>query len=141
MNSSTTRNEVAPLIESGIGQARKLGGRLVEEYGFDVHQPVAVSEYMRTQQTASDAGFMEATPYPILNEVQSVALLDVRRYIESGELPAKVIKKAEAILSSPPEESIWFSHGFVIEGLRVALGLPSADRPISDYCGINKFEI
>lgn len=134
-------NETACLTGSGMQQARKLGSRLVEEYGIDILQSVAVSELLRTQQTATEAGFVDMNSYAILDEVRGVGIADLRRFRESGELPIAAVKKAEAILEEPPKESVWFSSGFVIASLCVTLGIPREDRLIPDFCGITNLKI
>lgn len=78
--------EGAPLNKLGVSQAKKLRKQLLAR-GFDLAtEPVAVSELLRTSQTAQEAG-LQINTYSLLNEVKT----------------PEAVQTAKNILASPPK--------------------------------------
>jgi phosphohistidine phosphatase SixA len=133
----------APLMEHGREQARLLGKALAETFGIvPADKQVATSEMTRTQETALEAGFQHLSTYAILNEVShGMELADLRAALDKKQLPAIAIEAAEAILETPPNEDIWFSHGLVIASLCQVLGVAQSERFIPKFCEIRELPL
>ncbi|MEO7617210.1 MAG: phosphoglycerate mutase family protein [Candidatus Saccharibacteria bacterium] len=133
----------APLMELGREHARKAGVELVQDWSHDPLMPVAVSELLRTQETAFEAGFVRQKTYPILNE--SYSELDypaLRQLLDDGDLPAAAFESARLLLADPPLEKVWFTHGLVIAGVCDILGIADQfDSLIPRFGEIRKIEI
>jgi len=132
--------EGAPLVEEGREQAQMLGEMLREKSIATTTLPVAVSELIRTRQTAMEAGFPEEhlQTSSLLNEIHTADPHKTVEMIGRGELPQEALVAAKKLLSNPPQETIWFTHGLVIAALREVLGLPGF---IPDFCEIVEIEI
>ena len=117
----------AELMAEGWEHARRAGEILISHYGFTpATTPVATSRMLRTKQTAEGAGFVTTnmTEYPLLDEVTSHMSLDeIVDAIQSQQPPTYAIEQVEALLCSPPEEPIWFTHGFVIAAICYVRGI------------------
>lgn len=111
----------AELLPPGIDQAIEVGKILVAKYKIDPEtKPVAASNMSRSQQTASVAGFRAIQNYDVLNEVDVPKTLALREALDRQEIIAEAREAAAAVLASPPEEGIWFTHGYLIAALCVA---------------------
>lgn len=116
--------EGPPLDELGQKQAVELRDALIKLRVDPDTETVAVSEFLRTKQTAKLAGFQHIHASPLLNEIfTGMPGSELKAMIEFRQLPPIVLQKAQAILSNPPKENIWITHGLVIMGLREELGL------------------
>ncbi len=115
-----------PLSKLGQKQAAELKQALLKlGVNFDT-EPVAVSEFLRTKQTAQLAGFQNLHVSPVLNEIfTGMPGAELKALLELRQLPPIVIQKARAILDNPPKERVWITHGLVIMGLREVLGVKS----------------
>ncbi|HUC96250.1 MAG TPA: histidine phosphatase family protein [Candidatus Saccharimonadales bacterium] len=134
--------ENAHLTDLGRSQARRLGQQLAKIYGIDHEQPVAVSELLRNQETAAEAGFINTNSYSELDEMKrGPGWTDLRWLIESRRLPIVAINRVEAILEKPPIESVWITHGFVIANLCAVLGVHQEKRLIPNFCEIRELQI
>lgn len=134
----------APLMERGIEQARQLGVHLTENFGVYVRPlfPVATSGMLRTQQTAREAGFALLNTYANLNEVDhGIELTELRLMLDRQVLPDTALRAAEALISDPPQESIWFTHGLVIASLSQILGVAQDQRFIPRFCEVRELPI
>lgn len=108
----------APLMEKGREQARAVGTVLLDDYAIRPDEPVAVSTYLRTQQTATEAGFTRQTQYEQLREVDhGMDLADLRAMLDANRIPDTAVAHAESLLGAMPPERVWFTHGLVIAGL------------------------
>ncbi|HET6924215.1 MAG TPA: phosphoglycerate mutase family protein [Candidatus Saccharimonadales bacterium] len=128
----------APLNETGERAARALRDELTAA-GIEVqHVKVAISELVRTRQTAEAAGFVSENMRvdPLLNEVNTPDPAATQRLVEQGKLPLEAFAAARAILDNPPEEPVWVTHGLVIAALRELLGLPGFIPPMASICEI-----
>jgi len=126
LNGHMFGKEGAPLNDAGILTAKKLHDKL-KTLGIDpADAKVAVSELLRTRQTALAAGF----PKPnlvvnaLLNEVNTGNPEATNVLVSQGKLPAKAIEAAQAIIDNPPKERVWVTHGLVLGALREVLGVP-----------------
>jgi phosphohistidine phosphatase SixA len=130
----------AGLMLRGRDQAAALGSRLHREYNIDPKETnVAVSEFRRTYETATRAGFNRLIVYPTLNEVShGMELVDLRMSLDEGRLPSVAIENAVSILENPPDETVWVTHGLVIAGLCAALGIYQSERLIPQFCEVRK---
>ncbi|MCA9308779.1 histidine phosphatase family protein [Candidatus Saccharibacteria bacterium] len=128
----------AHLLEKGKQQARAL----VEPLScINIQASVATSELLRTQETAHEAGFTNIARYAILNELTTeLSLKELTATLEHKIVPHAGIHRAEEILSNPPSEIVWFTHGLVIASLCEVLGV-SQDRFIPRFCEIRELDI
>jgi broad specificity phosphatase PhoE len=112
------------LTVDGVKEAKQLGGEL-RELGLEVStEAVAVSELQRTSQTAHYAGFEHITKYTVLNEINSgLTREELDTLLKRLEVPAIAIAAAQKILSNPPKEKVWVTHGLVIAALAHELGI------------------
>ncbi|HEY4161390.1 MAG TPA: phosphoglycerate mutase family protein [Candidatus Saccharimonadales bacterium] len=130
-----------PIIEKGVAQAEGLG-RLLALRGVDVTQePVAVSEMLRTRQTAERAGFTDIRANPLLNEVNTADPQRTLTLVTEGKLPEEAIAAARAILANPPPENIWVTHGLPMAALLVELGLSDSEHFIPGNCEIRGIQL
>lgn len=130
----------APLSEIGRNQAKELGERL-KSLGVDYDMPVAVSELIRTHETANAAGFADLHVTPLLNEVAITDPVQVREFVEEKKLPQAALDAAKAIIKNPPQEKIWVTHGPVIAAIQELLGRGENVSFIPDYCEVREIEI
>ncbi len=129
----------APLMEKGREQAREQALVLRAEHGINpVLTPVAVSELLRTQETAREMGFVSHRQDPLLNEVEhDMEGSALRQLLDSGGLPAAALRTAETLLEQRPQESVWVTHGLVIAGLCEVLGIAGQfERLIPRFCDV-----
>jgi hypothetical protein len=130
-------NPAAPLMDTGKQQAIQLGSELMDRYGIDFSEPIAVSEFRRTSETATLAGFYALNSYALLNEVaHGLDLAELRQSLDDGQLPPAALSQAETILAHPPEERIWVTHALVIAGLCAVMGLHQDKRLIPRFCEV-----
>jgi broad specificity phosphatase PhoE len=128
----------APLNETGINQARALHERLMK-LGIDfVNEPVAVSELMRTHETAKHAGFQRLHVYDILNEVNTSSPELTMKNLERRILPPEAIAAARRILANPPTERYWVTHGLIIAALCAELGQSDSKNLVPDFCSVSE---
>lgn len=134
----------AELMEEGKVHAREAGRILLTYHGFNpATTRVATSRMRRTQQTAEEAGFSleNSTAYPLLDEVTSyLSFEEIAEAIQTETPPSTVIEQVEALLSNPPEEPIWFTHGFVIAAISHVLNAPST-RFIPHFGEVREIQI
>lgn len=138
-------NPNAGLMKQGVRQAIELGDALRRNDFIDADQPiVAVSQMRRTWETANLAGFHSLRPYALLNEVShGLSLEDKARIKATRILPLVALRAAEEVLSNPPEEYIWFSHGLLIASMCKVLNIyqnPN-DTFYPDFCEIRELPI
>ena len=133
--------EGPPLSELGRQQAAALKQKLTE-LGIDPNtEPVAVSELIRTHQTADLAGFKNLIVKPVLNEVQTGLPHEefIKLFMAEKVAPA-VLRRAQQVLDNPPAERVWVMHGLLIIGLRELLGVKA--QPFDpEFCSILQLNI
>lgn len=133
----------ASLMAQGKEQAAALGVYLVKKYGIGVlSEPIATSSMRRTQETAQTAGFTNLTHYGILDEVPFGLLPERERPSLDHGIPITALKKAEEILSNPPSENIWVTHGLVIAGLCRVMDIEDKyERTIPYFCEVREIPL
>ena len=110
-----------PLTQLSVEQARYLGIQLrADEEEFDFSM-VAISEMLRTEQTARALGAKATRVYPILNEV--LLTDEEKQMLLRNKIPLSVFERGAEILDDPPEEQVVVSHGGPIAGLCAVLGV------------------
>lgn len=125
----------APLMMIGRKAAVAKGRTFAQDYGVrPIFTRAAVSELLRTQQTARAMGFWRQKRYALLNEV----LLDksgpeLRAMLDAKQLPPAALRAAEAVLNSPPAEKVWVTHGLLIAGMCYILGVHTFERFIPRF--------
>jgi len=129
----------APINDAGRQQAEKLRVQLTQ-LGIAPTEPVAVSELLRTAQTAEAAGLQRLVVYAVLNEVSTPDPFKTNQLIAQGHIPEEARAAARRILAHPPKELIWVTHGQVIAALMEALGQADAHNRIPDFCEIRRIE-
>lgn len=130
----------APINNFGIEQAKELGLKLTK-LGIDSDEIVAISELLRTKQTATNAGLENLKVNTLLNEVNTTDPAKTLKLLEQGKLPVDALVAARAIIANPPIEKIWVTHGLVIAALLVELGLSDPDKFVPDFCEIREIEL
>ena len=133
--------EGAPLSDQGVEDAKSLNDTL-QNLNIDFQQTVAVSELLRTKQTAIYAGFQYVKQYDVLNEIDSgMAEPELEELIKNKEVPRQAVIAAKRLLKNPPEEDIWVTHGMLIAGIGHVLNIPTTDLYIPDMASITKIVI
>ena len=133
--------EGAPLSDDGVEDAKKLRGEL-QLLDLDVSEKVAVSQLVRTQQTAMHAGLLNQRSYETLNEVNSgLEPEDLEELISKKEVPEKAIDAASKLLNNPPKENIWVTHGMLIAAIGEVLGIEKDKLFIPDMASLTEIEI
>ncbi len=107
--------------------------------GIDFDQEVAVSEQIRTQQTARECGFKKLVINPLLNEVDALDPARTNKLVEMRELPDEAIEAGRRLLADPPAQLFWFTHGQITAAVLDRLGYAKREDYILRPAGI--FEI
>jgi hypothetical protein len=133
----------ASLMAMGIVQAAGLGESLMATYGVDpAQEAAAASEMLRSQQTATVAGYATVRHYTVLNEVSVPKTPELRGLLDKGVIVPQAREAAELVLANPPAEKIWFTHGYLIAALCQATGVDTTDlRFIPRFCEIRELPI
>ncbi len=134
----------SPLMSEGRQIARNMGLELQNIHGVNpARKPAAVSKMLRSQETASEAGFIDITEYAILNEVDTkLPYPELKEVIASRRHTAIALKAAELILENPPKEQIWITHGLVIASLCEVLGISNQfENFVPKFCEIRNLPI
>jgi broad specificity phosphatase PhoE len=141
-NQASFGPEGGALTEQGIRKARALYDQLIS-IGIDPFTEPAASSYMkRSYQTAEYAGFTQINKYTSLNEVSSnLSPEALNAMLERKEAPPSAVLSAQIILSQPPPEIVWVTHGQVIAGIAYALGIPSSQLFIPEISSITELEL
>ena len=113
----------APLNDIGILQAERLSNDLTKHGIIPADTEVASSELLRAVQTAQQAGFVHINTNALLNEINTGDIQTTIDLLLEGKVPNLALERAEAILSSPPKEKVWVTHGLVIAAVKYALGM------------------
>lgn len=130
----------APLSSDGIEQAKSLGDKLLVS-GIRKSEAVAVSNLIRTQQTAQHAGYNNIRCSALLDEVQTGLPTEIlNNLLDKKEVPAEAIRRAQMILENPPPELLWITHGLLIVGLHEVLGI-HRQHFIPGFCEISELDI
>ena len=124
----------ASLSEVGTKQAKELHFELVK-IGVDFNLPVAVSELLRTHQTAELAGFSNMGVCPDLNEINTPNPPETIKNLTKGIIAPEALAAAKKLIASPPTESIWFTHGMLIAALCHELGVV-INTLVPDFCEV-----
>lgn len=129
----------SPLSELGKQQALELRPVLGSR-GIDVTtEHVAVSPKTRAQDTAWIAGFQHLSIYMVLDEVMTgLKHGEAGKMLAAGLMPSEATKAARAILSNPPPERVWVTHGLVLAALLHELGIKNSTP---DLCSITELDI
>ncbi len=119
-------NVESPLTDEGLEQAAGLNHVFREQYGIDPEsygQAVAVSELLRTQQTARGAGFQILKTEPVINETEIPPELlggrmVIEKHVKENWIPSELRERAQRFLELVRRGElgyqIYFTHGFFI---------------------------
>jgi Histidine phosphatase superfamily (branch 1) len=114
----------ASLTAEGWSNAPTLGERFCA-LGIDLAEPIAVSQLVRSQQSAYGAGFDDLRVNPLLNEASLTrGKVAVMREIVRGEVPPEAIEAGEAILENLFDERACIGHALRIIGMFEVAGTP-----------------
>jgi hypothetical protein len=131
----------APLNDLGIQQATALQQQLVG-MGIDLqNETAAISELLRTRETAQYAGLEQLTVNSLLNEVNTLDPIKTMELVQQGILPPEAHDAAKKILENPPTPKIWVTHGLIIAALLVELKQSNQSGLVPDFCEIVEVEI
>jgi len=137
----------APLMPKGREQARAKKGELITEYGINPEETAAaVSTLERSPETGREVGFAALRVYSLLDEFDPDDPKDwplILKDLAKGRCPQELLEEAYALLSNPPEEKVWISHGVKIAGIAHALGgiKFANNRPYPGFCEITELHI
>jgi broad specificity phosphatase PhoE len=133
----------ARLTPEGRAQAKNLGQCFTRICGIDLTAiPVAVSELLRSEETAIEAGFRVRITNPLLNEVASGLREEEYKHAkETRTLPEAAREAAVRLLESPPAESVWIAHGLLIAGLCDVLQVAQDRSFIPKFCEIRELPL
>lgn len=130
-----------PLSDIGIQEAKRLQQALLKAGIDSTMESVAVSDYLRTQQTAELAGFKTLHINAKLEEIYTgIPNPELKAMLAERKLPPIVLERAQAILDNPPKEKVWITHGLVIMGLFGFLGF-TADEFFPVHAKVYEFDI
>lgn len=133
----------ASLSSQGIEQAEDLGLLFQSEFGINVaEEAVAVSAMKRSQETATNAGFVDLTIYSELDEVKgSLTGEEIRAAIGNKMPPEATRLAARRIIENPPEQRVWVSHGLLISAICFELGIYEENRFIPKFCEVRELPL
>lgn len=133
----------AALLPAGEQQATDMGVEFSDKYSIIPESiGVAVSRLRRAQQSARCAGFIKLTITPLLDEVTTKMSQDeLYDCLTNKYVPRASIEAAEKLLATPPEQTVWITHGLVIAGLCEVLGVPNEHRFIPRFCEIRQLTL
>lgn len=129
---------MAHLLDTGRQQARDVRPQLAFA---DPREPVATSELLRAQETAQEAGFTNIARCALLNELTTeLSTEELVATLADKVVPPAGLRRAKEIITNPPSETIWFTHGLVIASLCEILGV-TGDTFIPRFCEIRELNI
>lgn len=131
----------APLNAAGIQQAKVLLQQLLAYHLDLTEEPVAVSELLRTKQTAEFAGFTHIVVNSVLNEVNTPDPQKTSALVQRGILPEGATEAARKVLANPPKEMVWVTHGLLIAAILLELKLADSQKLIPDFCGVREIRL
>lgn len=130
-----------PLNDESIQKSRKLQAQF-RDLGIDVGtEPAAISQYLRTRQTAVAAGFKTIHENALLNEINTENPARSQQLIKQGQVPEEARVAAEVLLLRPLKERVWFTHGLVIAALLLVTGQNSSEDLEPPYAEIIKIQL
>lgn len=127
------------LNELGKKQAQALHAVLLVR-GVDFSLPVAVSELVRTHETAELAGFKNFVEHPELNEINTADPQKTIDNLAKGIIALEAIEAAKKLIANPPAESIWFTHGMLTAALCRELNLTTKTL-VPDFCEVRELAL
>lgn len=127
------------LNELGKEQAKKLHSELAKK-GIDFSLPVAVSELVRTHETAKLAGFTKFVVHPELNEINTADPQKTIDNLAKRIIAPEAIEAAKKLIANPPAESIWFTHGMLIAALCRELNVTTKTL-VPDFCEVRELAL
>jgi broad specificity phosphatase PhoE len=132
-----------PLNKNGHIQAVHIRPKLLLEDGLDpTSMPIAVSERLRTWQTAKHIGSEIINNYAILNPFTDLTPQQRIEFRETGILPDHVLEQGQNLLDNFPQEQIIVTHGLPITAICKLLGVYQEQRhPYPDFCEIRVVDI
>jgi broad specificity phosphatase PhoE len=134
--------EGAPLDDKGFDDAAKLKSEFLDRGINLVTEPVAVSQLVRTRQTAEWAGLKNIKEYASLNEVNSgLSPEELDFVIKNKQVPAVAVRAARRLLKNPPNEKIWVTHGTLIAAIAYVLGIPADELYIPEMASVVDLKI
>lgn len=129
-----------PINDAGNEQAKLLKRVLLEKGVNPETEPIAVSELLRTKQTAESAGFKKIFINSLLNEINTGDPKKTLELVAQAKVPDKAIEAAKALIASPPAEKVWVTHGLIIAALEILLEVSDKDKFIPDFCEVREIE-
>ena len=137
-------NRAAGLTELGVQQCHNLASCLSSEYGINPSTTIAaVSTYERPKLTAELLGFIvNPTPYSQLDEVaHGMSTRRIRELVRANQIPHIAVEAGRLALEQAPEEHGWVTHGLLIAGICIELGIVEQfERPVPRQCEVRRIE-
>jgi broad specificity phosphatase PhoE len=133
--------EGPPLNTYGREQATRLGIELLQRGADVASEQAAVSERVRTQQTAKGAGLTHIAIDKPLNEVTTAQPEQTPGLLEWRILSREALLAARNLLKNPPPQKLWVTHGLLIIGLLTELGSVNLENFIPSYREIRAIQL
>lgn len=129
------------LSEAGISESKRKGQELLGGE-TDALGSAAVSEMLRTRQTAIHLGFLTYDVIPSLNEVLSfLPRPEAGKVIENRERQYMdlVRARATALIENPPPHTYFITHADLMIGMTEVLGL-RFDSRLPDFLEVREMD-
>lgn len=121
-----------PVTFAAVLDAQQIGWHFKPKHGFHLPTTMAVSESMRTHQTAKALGALNVEVYPELNEVHpNIKDPELYAMLKRGEIPEIMLEAGEKLRANPPEQQVWVGHELSIAGFTAVVALHEG-RKLSD---------
>lgn len=128
-NSAAFGQSHARLLPAGLERIPAIRLCLESVHGVTISgTEVAASEMYRSEQTAREVGFSIVRNYALLNEVDVPKTPELRAQLDAHIIVPEALAAAEAVLAHPPEETIWFTHGYLMAALCRVTGVDSSEQ-------------
>ncbi len=104
---------------------------------------IAVADSLRARQTAKAIGGVGSTItiYDSLNEVPNeLPNEELKQRLKKGNIPEEALTAAELLLSNPPVERIYVSHGLLLAGLQAILAMRLGEKPLGQNMRLDNLE-
>ena len=130
-------NQNAGLSKRGEEQCAALAPQLAFALSI-AKTPVAHSHLARTRLTAELVGFRKLRADHALDEVDYTSDMDLatlRARLRRNDIPQVALRAADWTLRNAPRENVWITHGLLIAGLSIVLGVANQyKRPVPSQC-------
>ncbi len=136
------RGEEDPPITSEAKEMAHLLRARLHKAGIPTKR-IATADSLRARQTAKAIAGVGSTItiYTSLNEVPNELPNDkLKQQLMEGEVPEEALTAAELLLSNPPIERLYISHGLLLAGLQAVLAMRRGENPVGQNMRLENLE-